>query len=71
MQFAQWQYGQHRQIKTILSKNSSANQDTITYTYEKCLARINNDGMAGTSDTSYTTDTVTQQIVLSEPSNLD
>jgi hypothetical protein len=71
MQFAQWQYGQHRQIKTILSKDVSANQDTIAYTYERCLARINNDGMAGTTDTSYTTDTVTQQIVLSETSNLD
>jgi hypothetical protein len=71
MQFAQWQYGQHRQIKTILSKNSSANQDTITYTYEKCLARINNNSMAGTTDSSYTTDTITQQTILSEPSNLD
>lgn len=71
MQFAQWQYGSHKQIKTILSKNISANQDTITYTYEKCLARVDNDGMVATTDTSYTTDTITQQIVLSERSNLD
>lgn len=71
MQFAQWQYGQHKQIKTILSKTTSANQDTITYTYEKCLASIDNDGMAGTTDTTYRTDTVTQQIVLSASNNLD
>lgn len=71
MQFAQWQYGQHKQIKTILSKTISTNQDTITYTYEKCLAAINSDGMAGISDTVYITDTLIERIVLSEPSNLN
>lgn len=71
MQFAQWQYGSHKQIKTILSKTISANQDTISYTYERCLASVNNDGMAGTTDTSYTTDTLSQRIVLSETNNLD
>jgi hypothetical protein len=71
MQFAQWQYGQHKQIKTILSKITSANQDTISYTYERCLARIDNDGMAGTTDTTYRTDTLRQQIILSERNNFD
>lgn len=71
MQYQPWQYGRHKEIRTVLTKNISANQDTITYTYQDCLASINIDAMVGTHDTIYRTDTITQQVVVSEITNVD
>lgn len=71
MQYQPWRFGQHKKIRTILAKNTSTNQDTITYTYEDCFAGINNDAMAGTYDTIYRTDTIIQQLILSEITGID
>ncbi len=64
-----WIFGKHKTIRTVLSKTVSTNQDTITYTYEDCIARIDNDAMQGKQDTTFLTDTVVQRVIVSTDVN--
>ncbi len=53
-------------VKKILSKTISLNQDTLTYTYEKCQTEIRNISTPFHIDTIVSADTSTEKIILSK-----
>jgi hypothetical protein len=66
-----WQYDITHIRKVVLDKTISNNQDTLTYTLARCQNRYENSSMAPNADTTITSDTITEMIVLSEQTHFN
>jgi hypothetical protein len=64
--FNPWEYDITHIRRIILDKVVSSNQDTLSYTIERCQNRYINMSATPNPDTTITLDTITEVIVLSE-----
>lgn len=62
-----WSYIYTTRKKVILTKNISQNQDTITYTYERCQVTVS----YPQNDTTYYFDTLPEVVILSQLEGLN
>lgn len=66
-----WQYDITHIRKIILDKTISNNQDTLTYTIFRCQNRYYNTSMTPNPDTTITSDSITEVIILSEQTHFN
>jgi hypothetical protein len=69
--FSPWEYDIIHIRRIILNKVVSNNQDTLTYTVERCQNRYINISATPMPDTIITLDTITEVIVLSQQTRLN
>lgn len=66
-----WEYDIVHLRRVILDKVVSNNQDTLTYSVQRCQNRYLNSSMTPSPDTTITVDTITEVLVLSEQTRLN
>lgn len=67
-----WFFTYYKKIIHVIGKTISANQDTITYTFDRRIMKINNSSFTILNpDTTYIFDTVPEKIILSQNTHID